>query len=67
VGPFSEFFVAFFISSCLALAAIFYGVAWWFINHAERRVADRERTRHWKDEPIFRPRRRAAPAPMRYY
>jgi ABC-type transport system involved in multi-copper enzyme maturation permease subunit len=68
VGLFKEFFFAFFIASCLTLAAIFYGVAWWFIAHAEKRVADRERTRHWKDEPIFRPRRRSATtAPMRYY
>jgi hypothetical protein len=39
---------------------MFYGLAWWFISDAEKRVADRERTRHWKDEdePLYRPRRR---------
>jgi ABC-type transport system involved in multi-copper enzyme maturation permease subunit len=58
IGFFGDFFFAFFIASCLALAAIFYGFAWWFIADAEKRVADRERTRHWKDEPLYRPRRR---------
>jgi ABC-type transport system involved in multi-copper enzyme maturation permease subunit len=67
IGPFKDFFFAFFFASCLALAAIFYGFAWWFITDAEKRVSDRERTRHWKDEPLYRPRRRATLAQARYY
>lgn len=54
----AEFESAFKIASCFGLAAIFYGLAWWFISDAEKRVADRERVRHWKDEPLYRPHRR---------
>jgi ABC-type transport system involved in multi-copper enzyme maturation permease subunit len=58
-GASGDYFIAaFFIATCLGLAAMFYGLAWWFISDAEKRVADRERTRHWKDEPLYRPRRR---------
>jgi ABC-type transport system involved in multi-copper enzyme maturation permease subunit len=67
VGPFGDFFSAFFVASCLGLAAIFYGFAWWFIADAEKRVADKERTRHWKDEPIYRPRRRPIMTQARHY
>ena len=68
VGPFGEFFTAFFVASCLALAAIFYAAAWYFIANAEKRVADRERTRHWKDDNLYRRGgRRQTAAPARYY
>lgn len=68
VGLFSDFYFAFFIASCLSVAAICYGMAWWFIRAAEKRVADKERIRHWKDEPVIRPRRqRVATSPARYY
>jgi hypothetical protein len=34
-------------------------MAWYFLADAQRWVADRERTRHWHDEPrYYRPRRR---------
>ena len=67
VGGFADFALAFFIASCLVLAGIFYGVAVFFLHDARKWVADRERTRHWKDEPLrLRPRRPAnGPPPCR--
>jgi len=67
VGTFGDFFTAFFIATCLGLALIFWLVAWYFVGDAEKRVSDRERTRHWKEEPIYRPRRRAAVPAAPYY
>ena len=66
-GWMNFYFEAFQIASSLVLAAACYFVAWWFIADAERYVSDRERTRHWKDEPIYRPRRRRVPARVRPY
>jgi ABC-type transport system involved in multi-copper enzyme maturation permease subunit len=55
------------IASCLALAGIFWGLAWFFITDAQKWVADRERTRHWKDEPLrLRPRKKVAAKPKFY-
>ncbi len=50
----------FLVASCIALAAICWVMArFCFLPWAQRWVADRERTRHWYDEPIYRrPRRR---------
>lgn len=49
----------FLVSSCIALAAICWIMARFFLGWAQRWVADRERTRHWYDEPTYRrPRRR---------
>jgi ABC-type Na+ efflux pump permease subunit len=49
----------FLVSSSIALAVICWVTARFFQTGAQRWVADRERTRHWYDEPIYRrPRRR---------
>jgi ABC-type transport system involved in multi-copper enzyme maturation permease subunit len=53
----------FFLSSCIALALAFWGLARVFLTRAQRWVADRERTRHWYEEPIYRKPRRADRAP----
>jgi hypothetical protein len=54
------YFQLFFISSGIGLAVAFWLAARVFLNRAQRWVADRERTRHWYDEPLSsRPRRRA--------
>jgi ABC-type transport system involved in multi-copper enzyme maturation permease subunit len=64
---FASFFTAFLVAACVVLAGAFWGMAWFFLNDAQKWVADRERTRHWRDEPLrFRPRRRV-PATPRYY
>jgi ABC-type transport system involved in multi-copper enzyme maturation permease subunit len=55
------------VASCVVLAGIFFGMAWYFIKDAEKRVADRERTRHWKYEPGYRRPRVRPPARPRYY
>jgi ABC-type transport system involved in multi-copper enzyme maturation permease subunit len=67
-NSFDQFlFPAFKIASCLALAGIFWGMAWFFITDAQKWVADRERTRHWKDEPLrLRPRKKV-PARPKFY
>ena len=59
---FASYWTAFLIASCLVLAGVFFGVARYLIGAAEKRVANLERTRHWKSEPAIRRRRRA-----RYY
>jgi ABC-type transport system involved in multi-copper enzyme maturation permease subunit len=60
-------FPAFKTASCLALAGLFWGMAWFFITDAQKWVADRERTRHWKDEPLrLRPRKKV-PARPKFY
>ncbi len=68
VGGFGSFANAMFISSSLTLAGAFFGAAKLLLNMAEQRVADLERTRHWKYEPK-RPRlgrpRLARPRPYR--
>jgi ABC-type transport system involved in multi-copper enzyme maturation permease subunit len=49
----------FLVSSCIALAVICWIMSRVFLTWAQRWVADRERTRHWYDEPVYRrPRRR---------
>jgi ABC-type Na+ efflux pump permease subunit len=50
----------FFLASCLGLAAIFLMMAGMFLSWSQRWVADRERTRHWRDEPVYRRRKRVA-------
>jgi hypothetical protein len=65
---FGSFANAMFISASITLAVAFFGAAKLFLNMAEKRVADLERTRHWKYEPK-RPRlgrpRLARPRPYR--
>lgn len=67
VGGFANFFNTFFISTCVVLAGAFALMAWALLNYAEKWVADRERVRHWKDEPLMKARHRAVAAQRRYY
>ncbi len=48
----------FFIATCLGLALIFWLMSRAFLSQALRWVADRERTRHWYEEPLYRRSRR---------
>lgn len=43
----------------LALVLGFVGMTWFFLVDAQKYVADRERIRHWKEEPNSGPRRRS--------
>ena len=52
------FFRLFFAGSCIALVGAFWLTARWFLTGAQRWVADRERTRHWYEEPVYRRARR---------
>src|SRR5262249_57163494 len=42
------------ISICLGLVLMFWLAAKIFLGWAQRYIADRERTRHWYDEPVYR-------------
>jgi hypothetical protein len=67
VAGWSAFPFCFVIATCLVLAGVAFGLAWYFITDAEKRVADRERTRSWRDAGMYnRPRRRTVARP-RYY
>jgi ABC-type transport system involved in multi-copper enzyme maturation permease subunit len=56
----------FFLATYLALLGGFLLMVKVFLGSAQKYVADRERIRHWKDEPrVFRPRRRRLPRPSR--
>lgn len=59
------FYLTFQIAVCVVLTVAFYGASWAFIYYAEKRVSDRERVRHWKNEPAYRPR--ALPEQPRFY
>jgi ABC-type transport system involved in multi-copper enzyme maturation permease subunit len=48
----------FFVLTCLGLALIFWLTSRLFLRWALRWVADRERTRHWYEEPVYRRSRR---------
>ena len=48
---------------CVALIVGFLGMIWIFLADAQKYVADRERIRHWKEEP--KPIRRRRPAAKR--
>jgi ABC-type transport system involved in multi-copper enzyme maturation permease subunit len=53
------FYQIFLVSTCIALAVSCWFMSRVFLTWAQRWVADRERTRHWYDEPRYRhPRRR---------
>jgi ABC-type transport system involved in multi-copper enzyme maturation permease subunit len=47
-----------FVATCLGLAIIFWIASRVFLSWSQRWIADRERTRHWHDEPVFRRPRR---------
>jgi ABC-type transport system involved in multi-copper enzyme maturation permease subunit len=51
----------FLIASSVALAAIFWLWARILLARSQRWIADRERTRHWHEEPLYRRSRRPAP------
>jgi ABC-type transport system involved in multi-copper enzyme maturation permease subunit len=58
-GAFAFYWPCFEIAAWIGLALAFWGSGWYFLGDAQRWVADRERTRHWRDEPYYyRPRRR---------
>jgi hypothetical protein len=59
------FYLTFQIAVCVVLTVAFYGASWAFIYYAEKRVSDRERVRHWKNEPAYRPR--PIPEQVRFY
>ncbi len=56
----AAFETPFLILSSIVLALIFWLMARTFLSHALRWVADRERTRHWHEEPVYRRSRRRA-------
>jgi ABC-type transport system involved in multi-copper enzyme maturation permease subunit len=57
-------FVALF---CAGLAVIFFFLPRFFLRWAQRWIADRERTRHWHEEPYYRRPRREPLYQPRYY
>jgi ABC-type transport system involved in multi-copper enzyme maturation permease subunit len=58
VRNFQSFLQLFWAASSVGLALIFWLMARLFLNRAQRWVADRERTRHWHEEPLYRRARR---------
>jgi uncharacterized membrane protein YccC len=52
--PFSDEMFAMAVAIVLALGCLF--GSWFFLKDAEKRVADYDRMRHWRDEPRRRPR-----------
>jgi hypothetical protein len=60
---FPAYLQVFFVSSCVGLAVLFLLLARLFLSRAQRWVADRERTRHWYEEPIYRRSRRSRGRP----
>lgn len=60
---FAWYFLGFVTASCLGLMLMFWLASRMFLNAAQKWVAERERTRHWHDEPLYRrPRRRVVRA-----
>lgn len=55
----------FFVSSCIGLVVAFWLLAVMFANRTVRWIADRDRTRHWYDEPVYR-RSRRSDLPLRH-
>jgi hypothetical protein len=49
------------IASCVGLALAYLLAARWFLGRAQRFIADRERTRHWGETPVYRRPRRPLP------
>jgi ABC-type transport system involved in multi-copper enzyme maturation permease subunit len=67
IGGFGQFYLGMLIGSCVALAGAFWGLGWFFLGDAQKWIADRERTRHWKDEPRHLPPLRRREARPRFY
>jgi hypothetical protein len=55
-GAFAASGGTFMLGSYLVLLGIFGALTYYFINDAEKYVADRERVRHWDEERSYRPR-----------
>jgi ABC-type transport system involved in multi-copper enzyme maturation permease subunit len=66
VGGSSAWAYCYVICTGLALVAIAFGLAWFFLLDAEKRVADRERTRHWR-KAHWSPRRKGPATSARPY
>jgi ABC-type Na+ efflux pump permease subunit len=49
---------AFTVMTCLGLALLFWLMSRFFLNQAQRWIADRDRTRHWSEKPVYRRSRR---------
>jgi ABC-type Na+ efflux pump permease subunit len=59
LGSFGTFYFALLIATCVGLVAVFWLAARLFLRGAQQWIADRERTRHWENDPTLRsPRRR---------
>jgi ABC-type Na+ efflux pump permease subunit len=43
-----------FVSSCVSLVVAFWLLSQLFMSRSVRWIADRDRTRHWHDEPMYR-------------
>jgi ABC-type transport system involved in multi-copper enzyme maturation permease subunit len=56
-----DFYRVFAFASCVGLTVLFWVGARLFLNRAQRWVADRDRTRHWHDEPFYRRSRPGGP------
>jgi ABC-type transport system involved in multi-copper enzyme maturation permease subunit len=54
---FAQYMATVTISVCLALAFLFWAGSRFFLHYAQKWVAERDRTRHWHEEPITRRRR----------
>ena len=61
------FFRVFAIASSIGLVFICWLMARIFLTRAQRWVADRDRTRHWYDEPLYRRSRSDGSAPRVTY
>jgi hypothetical protein len=49
---------AFLVAVCIGFEVVFWLAAKFFLSWAQRWIADRERTRHWYEEPVYRRSRR---------
>ena len=66
VGVWGAWWPSFYVASCVALGIIFLLASRLFLGWAQRWIADRERTRHWYEEPVYRRARRAPIHAPRY-
>jgi ABC-type transport system involved in multi-copper enzyme maturation permease subunit len=58
LGSFATFYGALLIATCIGLVILFWVLARLFVRWAQQWVADRERTRHWENDPTARRRKR---------
>jgi ABC-type transport system involved in multi-copper enzyme maturation permease subunit len=65
-GAFGAWWPAVYAASCVTLGAIFFFMSRFFLGWTQRWIADRERTRHWHEEPVYRRARRPEYARARY-